>query len=136
MSSFPTYTPPASGHYRRGKLEGDFHIKDEGVAGFKSARLGEILDDRKAGPHRSRAPLRDGGLQNRPSGSSPSWPGTTHCSLCGSALITSALTTCSELWASRTGMRKQAAHKEARGGSSAPRPTGGEPGERKGPGNN
>lgn len=36
MSPFPTPIQPASGHHRQGKLEGNFHIKDEGLAGFKS----------------------------------------------------------------------------------------------------
>lgn len=35
MSPFPTPIQPASGHHRQGKLEGNFHIKDEGLAGFK-----------------------------------------------------------------------------------------------------
>lgn len=39
MSSFPTPIQLASGHHRQGKLEGNFHIKDEGLAGFKLSQV-------------------------------------------------------------------------------------------------
>lgn len=34
MSLFPTLIQPTSGHHRQGKLEGNFHIKDIGLACF------------------------------------------------------------------------------------------------------
>lgn len=39
MSSFPTPIQLAPGHHRQGKLEGNFHIKDEGLAGFKLSQV-------------------------------------------------------------------------------------------------
>ena len=39
MSPFPTPIQPALGHHRQGKLEGNFHIKDEGLAGFKLSQV-------------------------------------------------------------------------------------------------
>lgn len=48
MSPFPTPIQLASGHHRQGKLEGNFHIKDEGLAGFK---LSQVVK-RKTGIHR------------------------------------------------------------------------------------
>ena len=40
MSPFPLPHPnPPSGHHRQGKLEGNFHIKEEGLAGFKLSQV-------------------------------------------------------------------------------------------------
>lgn len=39
MSPFPTPILLALGHYRQGKLEGNFLIKDEGLAAFKLSQV-------------------------------------------------------------------------------------------------